>query len=189
MIYNSSYDDAYCRWLYDIVNYNAEDGGPTYRYLFECLYNIVFRAKLVMDENRAQDGLELREDFARETNLPVNDETPCSLLEMLIALARRCENQFMHNTDIGDRTSTWFWIMLSNMGLSQYTDNVCFEDIYEAVETAAYKINNRDFYPDGSDGGPFIIENAPKDLRKVEYWYQMCWFTTNYIRAEEEYGR
>lgn len=190
MICNNSYDEVYLRWLYDLVNKSVDEDTPTYHQLFECLYNVIFIPKLAMDENRCKDGIELRSDFARETGMTdaFSDETPCSVLEMLVALARRCEYQFMHNTDIGDRTSTWFWIMLTNMGLVQYTDDVNFQDIYEAVETATYKLNNRDYYPDGSDGGPFIIEGAPRDLRTVEYWYQMCWFTTNYIRAEESYA-
>lgn len=191
MIYNDSYDDVYIRWLYDIVNNTPETGDPTYYDLFECLYNVIFIPKIPMDENRCGDGIELRSDFMRETNTNTDEyfnEAPCSVLEMLVALARRCENQFMHNPDIGDRTPVWFWVMLTNLGLSGYSDGTCFQDIYEAVENAVYKLNNRDYYPDGSDGGPFVIENPPRDLRTVDYWYQMCWFTTSYIRAEESYA-
>ena len=74
-----------------------------------------------MDENRAIDGLELRDDFEYETGdyldkssgLPPN----CSMFEMLAALAIRCENQLMRDAMVGDRTSKWFFEFLDNLGL------------------------------------------------------------------------
>ena len=34
---------------------------------------------------------------------------PCSVLEMILALAIRCEDTIMANVRYGDRTTQWFW--------------------------------------------------------------------------------
>ena len=65
-----------------------------------------------MDRNRALDGLALRDKYGYSGD---PDEEPCTVLEMLIALSLRIENQFMTNYDEGDRTSMWFWIMITNI--------------------------------------------------------------------------
>ena len=45
---------------------------------------------------------------------------PCSVLEMMIALSMRCEEQIMDDPDIGNRTGQWFWDMIDNLGLGEH---------------------------------------------------------------------
>ena len=37
------------------------------------------------------------------------DNKTCSVLEMMIALAIRCEEHIMDDPDVGNRTGQWFW--------------------------------------------------------------------------------
>lgn len=48
------------------------------------------------------------------------DNRPCSVLEMIIALAIRLEEHIMDDPDIGNRTGQWFWDMIVSLGLGFY---------------------------------------------------------------------
>lgn len=86
------------------------------------LASVEFVWRHPMDENRAIDGLELRDDFEYETGdyLDKSSDLPaqCSMFEMLAALAIRCENQLMRDSMVGDRTSKWFFEFLDNLGVT-----------------------------------------------------------------------
>jgi hypothetical protein len=97
---------------------------------------------------------------------------PCSVLEMMIALAIRCEETIMDDPDIGDRTRQWFWGMIINLGLGGMTDANFDPDF---VDDSVLRFLNRDYEPDGR-GGLFTIRNCHRDLRDVEIWYQLCWY-------------
>jgi hypothetical protein len=78
------------------------------------------------DENRAEDGISLRYRYLKSVGHPedfelVEDE-PCSILEMMVALAIRMEESIMDDPEIGDRTGQWFWGMVVNLGLGSMTD-------------------------------------------------------------------
>ena len=77
---------------------------------------------IIMDRNRAMDGLKLRHED-KNAGYSVN----CSVLEMLIGMAIRCERDIMHVNGAGDRTIEWFWIMIGNLGL----DNPDLDDGFE----------------------------------------------------------
>ena len=66
----------------------------------------------------------------------------------------------------------WFWGMLDSMGLSEMDDSE-FNLAY--VEAVVQRFLDRDYRPDGK-GGLFTIEECKYDLRKVEIWYQACWY-------------
>ena len=98
------------------------------------------------------------------------------MLEMLVALSLRCENDIM-GTQGEDNTRQWFWDMLDNMGLDYY-DNSRWNP------TAVQRIlNNVIFrrYDWNGNGGMFPLKNPPGDQRRVEIWYQMgSWLSENY---------
>ena len=85
------------------------------------LAGIEFAWRHPMDENRANEGLELRDDFEYETGDFLDKSSglipQCSMFEMLAALAIKCENQLMRNSLLGDRTSKWFFEFLDNLGI------------------------------------------------------------------------
>ena len=117
----------YFHWLCSIVH--ADDPQDSYIYLMEMLYQTEFYWIIDNDINRADDGKHLRYEFASErsySNYYPIDNRPCSVLEMLIALAIRINDEIMWNPDYGDKTAAWFWEMIDNLGLGNL-DDYCFE--------------------------------------------------------------
>lgn len=131
-----------------------------------------------MDENRQKDGLDLRYRFCYEfgyedSKLALElDDKPCSVLEMIIALAIRFEEQILSDPEYGNRSSLWFWNMMENLGLRGMDDKNFDEG---KVDEIVEKFLHREYEKDGS-GGLFYIPNCPRDLRRVETWYQACWY-------------
>lgn len=171
-------ETLYFEWMYQLVCDEKDSNGPSYRKLLRYLHGTEFVFTIPMDDNRAADGMDLRYRFGYENSYePVIianflDDRPCSVLEMLVALAMRCEEHIMDDPDIGNRTSRWFWIMVSNLGLSRMDDQRYNVDHTEAAVT---RFLNREYRRDGK-GGLFMIPNCKYDLRNVEIWYQMCWY-------------
>lgn len=155
-----------------------------YSSLLRALHSREFFWSVPMDKNRAIDGEYLRRRFARECNKSLRyiEDTftdPCSVLEMMIGLAVRCEEHIMHDPAYGDRTSIWFWEMISNLNLLEQTDDVFNHEI---VDTIIDRLLERSYSRDGS-GGLFTV-NKDVDMRRTEIWYQL-----NYYLNELEENR
>ena len=86
----------------------------------------------------------------------------------------------MDDPDIGDRTAEWFWIMLSNLGLRDMSDNN-FDK--EKVHDILDRFIRRRYKPNG-EGGLFIIDNCRYDLTTIEIWYQMMWFLDDVTKGD-----
>lgn len=173
--------EGYFNWLYDIVCHDRFSDEVSYRRLLSYLYYMNFRYTIERDENRACDGVDLRlryYDYVHNSGGDVFwierylDGRPCNVLEMMVALAIRCEEDIMDDPRIGDRTSQWFWEMIVNLGVGSMTDDR-FDERY--VEEVIETFLNRKYEPDGR-GGLFTVRNCDTDLRKVEIWYQLCWY-------------
>lgn len=161
--------NEYFEWMYHMMCDGRYPDDISYRKLFGLLHSTEFIYSIPRDSNRAEDGIDLRYRFDHDVADIFRDE-PCSVLEMMVALAIRCE-ALMDNPKIGDRTSQWFWGMITNLGLGSMTDKRF--DKYVAEE----HINRflyREYDPDGK-GGLFVVRNCDRDLRDVEIWHQMCW--------------
>ena len=165
----------YFEWLW---NFTKCRGHSQNRKIITLLHNIEFRYSIPMDANREEDGIDLRYRFITEVGIPKNYQEvyayldgPCSVLEMMIALAIRCEESIMDDPDIGDRTSEWFWLMMKNLGLDYMNDRKFDRDIAE--EKISIFLDRK--YKRNGEGGLFVV-NGRRDLRKVEIWYQMCWY-------------
>lgn len=171
--------DEYFEWMFHIVCDGRFAKENSYRKLLIYLHNRDFTWIIPKDSNRAEDGKDLRWRFAYENHINIYDELdgPCSVLEMILALAIRCEESIMDDPVIGNRTGQWFWRMLTNMGLGSMTDRR-FDRIY--VEDTVTRFLDRDFGPDGR-GGLFTIKGCEYDLREVEFWTQMLWFLDKFI--------
>lgn len=180
--------NEYFEWMYDFVCDRSYPKELSYRKLLMMLHGIEFTYTIPKDKNRAMDGMELRYRFALakgyEKVIPhsyiyYEDEYvakcldgPCSVFEMMLALAIRCEKDIMDNPIFGNRISQWFWGMISNLGLSGMTD-AHFDREY--VNDVIKKFLARDYEPDGK-GGLFRVRHCSEDLRKVEIWWQLCWY-------------
>ena len=182
----SRYDtiDEYFEWLYDLVCGQRFSKHISYRKLLMQLHDMEFTYLIPMDENRAADGEELRYRFARhrvheDLVEEIVDELsgPCSVLEMMIALAVKCEEYFMDNPNYGDRTAQWFWGMINNLGLGSMTDDQFNK---RRVVSAIEALLRREYAPDGR-GGLFTVKHCEYDLREVEIWRQLCWYLNNIL--------
>lgn len=175
MIQNQIADD-YFEWMYDLVCDGRFSKHISYRKLLMRLHNITFRWKIPKDENRAEDGIDLRHRFVYEHAGIENEKTylndPCSVLEMMVALAIRCEESIMDDPNIGDRTGQWFWNMIVSLGLGSMVDD---EFDRRFVDETIERFLDREYTPDGH-GGLFTIKNCKYDLRDVEIWHQLCWY-------------
>lgn len=144
-------------------------------HLLETLYSKEFYSIVPNDDNRVEDGIKLREDFFDDTIHTIPSFLPCSVLEMLIALAHRMDHILFDNS-VGEQTGKWFWIMVGNLRLK--ADG---KDMYD-VEKQGY-INDiileafleRQYGEDGGGElhGLFPLKKALGDQKKVEIWYQM----------------
>lgn len=167
----------YYNWLAQLVSSWCEDYG-SYQKLIDYLYARDFYSVLEKDENRAADGIDFRARFIDEcSNYTYRDmyiylNRPCSVLEMMVALADRCETSIMYDPEEGDRTGFWFYSMLKNLHLDAMTDDRFDEELVEKI------VNNllERKYKRNGDGGLFVITNRNEDIRKVEIWFQMCWY-------------
>lgn len=165
-------NNRYFEWLSKIVCGRRYAKQISYRKLFMYLYDTDFRYSILMDANRAEDGLDLREKFSREEGVDLYLDKPCSVLEMMVALSLRCEQEYMDDPIFGDRTGQWFWGMVVNLGLGSMIDDR-FDIDY--VEETVNIFLDREYSPDG-EGGLFRIKDCEDDLRDVEIWYQFCWY-------------
>lgn len=166
--------ERYFDWLYELVCKDRFAETISFRKLLGFFHSTEFTYMIPNDSNRANDGVDLRYQFALYSDIP-NAETlitgPCSVLEMMIALATN-EERLMHNPKLGNRTAHWFWRMVVNLGLGGMSD-VLFNR-YEAKE-AINKLLQRKYEPDGR-GGLFTIKECSYDLRNVEIWTQACYY-------------
>lgn len=174
--------DAYFCWLKRLIG----DGyfEENYQKLLWKLYTTVFFYELDYDRNRAADGVYLRKNFLREFRIDgpeaVNFEegSPCSVLEMMVALARKAEDDIMHDPEIGDRTGHWFWVMLENLGLDIY-DDIGYNEA--SVDRILYVFMHHQYAPNGGAGGMFSVRKSCRDMRKTDLWWQLnAFFEENY---------
>lgn len=175
-------NEKYFKWMYQLVYGNRKDPrGLSYEKLCNLLYDMEFKYIIDMDSNRYSDGIDLRVRFGYETGINGSfierylNKRPCSVLEMMLALAIRCEEHIMDNPDIGNRTGYWVQLMIKNLGLNK-SDDCHFNENY--VESIILRFLERNYESNGA-GSLFIVNNAPRDLRKVEIWYQMNWYLSN----------
>jgi hypothetical protein len=170
--------NEYIEWMCNLICYNPRVETRTYQQLLRHLHNREFTYILDMDYNRAADGIDLRYRFADEKGygyryiLKKFEDEPCSVLEMIVALANRCEESIMDDPDIGNRTGLWFWNMISSLGLDDM-DDLYYDEQY--TDEVIDRFLNREYAPNG-EGGLFTVNRSDDDLRDVEIWYQMCWY-------------
>jgi hypothetical protein len=166
---NEPLDEAYFSWLCSQV---GEDGtgnpSRTYWGLLRELFRKEFVYLIPNDNNRAQDGKDLRREFAN--SLRINPDPGwmhmgCSMLELMIGLSRRLS--FLHEGE----PSELFWELMENLDLEKYNDNAYVPDhrieyVLDEVIWRTYRRNGR--------GGLFPLKDRYcSDQRDQELWYQL----------------
>jgi hypothetical protein len=169
----------YFEWMYEMVCGKRFAPGMTYRKLLTFLHDAEFVYFVPYDENRAEDGIALRYRYCLVhdcTELEWCLTGPCSMLEMMLALALKCE-ELMDNMSIGDRTAQWFWNMITNMGLGSMNDTNYNEWLVNDVITI---VLNREYEPDGR-GGLFHVRGWDRDMRTAEIWHQLMAYINSMV--------
>lgn len=181
---NEDFNSSYFEWLCSLVKDSKPDRRRSYKKLMVYLYHTEFVYIMMMDGNRHEDGINLRYRFGYENGIPdpviasCLDNSPCSVLEMMVALALRCEEHIMQDPEIGLMSGKWFWNMVTNLGLIEMSDTN-FDD--EVVNSIVWRFLNRGYESDGA-GSLVHIRNCPVDLRNVEIWYQMMMYLYDYTK-------
>lgn len=167
-------NEEYFDWLYDLVCRRRYSKEISYKKLLRYLHTIEFIYDIPKDGNRADDGIRLRYRFAEQYRDLYDADLylsgPCSVLEMMVALALRGEETIMDDPLLGDRTGQWFWGMITNLGLGSMVDERFNSG---KIDDVIERLLNREYEPNGK-GGLFTV-NRGLDLREVEIWYQFMW--------------
>lgn len=181
-------DDLYLEWLYKSIGAVSNRNPDRSHWLLATeLYKTRFIYFVPNDENRALDGLELREQFLNQLPASRWDDIwfsmDCSMLEMLIALAKRADFE----TDSGalpGGVGGWFWKLMENVNLNHYTDSIITNRGLEVIQATLYTINERTYRPNGK-GGLFPLRRPKGDQTKIELWYQLSAYLleNKYVRT------
>lgn len=176
--------NEYFEWLCDLVCQRRFAKPIPFRKVFMRLHDTEFIFSVYGDEDRAEDGVSLRYRFATTHGYKEYKDTileylrgPCSVLEMMVAIAVRCEETIMDDPSKGDRTGQWFWVMMRNLGLNSMTDEKYNKRV---VDDILDRFLNREYDPDGK-GGLFVLHHCDTDLRYVSIWHQLCWYLNNIV--------
>lgn len=156
--------DNYYIWLCDLIDLETHSGNSN---LISFLYDTEFTWSVPRDNNRAHDGIDLRQDYISEYQYDDGEwvEDACSWLEMLIALARRIRVEIMPDFDIG--IDEWFWKIVHIWG-PNFEDEKCVKKCVKNV----CKTQNRGF----------CVKNFEKtDISETDIWRQVqFWLAKNY---------
>ncbi|QJD49786.1 hypothetical protein SEA_CLUBPENGUIN_62 [Streptomyces phage ClubPenguin] len=167
-------DERYFVWLYSLVaDPTIQDRDLTYWELLRQLYERQFVWFVSRDDNRMEDGKQLRLEFLRSEGLRTSEvdrnwiDLGCSVLELMVAMSARLQ----FDLDPDSNLAYWFWeVLVENIGLRHCTDGEGFEscDVDETLNRVIF----RQYEPDGK-GGFFPLQHPEQDQRGVELWHQL----------------
>jgi len=162
-------DELYFRWLCSQVG-EVEDKNPARSYwkILRKLYTTEFIWLIPNDDNRAQDGRDLRYEFVDQLRISVPRDwidLGCSMFELLIGLARRL------SFEIDGEPHLWFWKLVENLDLEQYNDGVPFPE--ERIDYVLDDVIWRTYKPNGRGGLFPLRSRRHPDQREEELFYQM----------------
>lgn len=165
-------DDRYFAWLYHkVATSRSRTPSRSYWELCKLMYTFPFTWFVPNDHNRVADGKDLRLEFMKDKHAERDQswmELECSILEMLVALGRRVSFEAYGGA------AEWFWMMIQNLGLRHFTDDVYRPDLHEEhINAILEKVVTRTYEPDGM-GGLFPLRHPEQDQREVEIWFQMA---------------
>lgn len=164
-------DELYLTWLYgQIGSIKTRNRSRSYWSLSRQLYKKEFIWLVPNDDNRVEDGRDLRYEFFEACEIVDPDPTwmamGCSMLEMLIAISRRL------SFEADGEPRIWFWHLIEILDLHQYNDRVYNDKIRDTVDDVLDTVIWRTYLPNGR-GGLFPLNHPKRDQREVELWYQL----------------
>lgn len=167
-------DELYFVWLYGQVGDTLiENPTRTYWKMLRQLYTKEFVWIIPNDDNRIEDGKELRYEFVDDSKLTDVDpgwlQLGCSMFELLVGLSRRL------SFEAGGEPRDWFWQLIDNLGLYGYHDkryNTKPETSEKVIDTILDRVIWRNYSANGR-GGLFPLKHPRQDQTGVELWYQL----------------
>lgn len=166
-----------------IERFLTEKEDRDYTALLSLLFNKEYKWSIRMDETRAAYVKIAREEFLEKLNL-TNEQydewswalcSPPRLLEVLLMLAKQMEDAFGFADE--KNIPNWFWMMLSNLGISEYDDRRLGTKEADIINQKLDIWLNRHFEPDGT-GSPFPLKGVCLDQRTVDLWQQANLYVT-----------
>lgn len=162
-------DWVYLSWLYkQVIPRRLRAPRKTFHNLLGQLHEKEFVWFVANDDNRVEDGRDLRKEFVQETGYDVDPawlDLGCSFLEMLIGLSRRLA------FEMEGEPVEWFWELISNLQLSECNDlpnQFSRDDVDEIMDAVIWRT-----YAHDGRGGLFPLRYPTRDQREVEIWYQL----------------
>lgn len=179
---------SYFQALHRFLMIDGIDDG--YITLLTTLFHKEYTWSIRMDETRAAYVKNAREGFLEKQNLDEKEkedwrrslDMPPSVLEVLLMLAKQMEDDFGDADQIN--IPAWFWMMISNLELSQYNDIITGTRESEKIIKILDIWLNREFDPDGH-GSPFPLKNPRGDQRMVDLWMQANFYVVENNLTEE----
>lgn len=164
--------EVYLDWLKSLVG--AEWYGESYHFLLEQLFHTEYFWTVPNDENRAEDGKALREEFTDYFPHFLDNEAlvgPPTVLEVLIALARRVDFE-VTPIEMGEDVTRIFWKLVGNLHLLGFDDRLFgYYEVARTDEILSKWMQNK--VSRGRWYSPFWNENPDFNPRKTEIWAQM----------------
>lgn len=154
-------------WLSSQINFRRKGD---YSDLLDQMHEKEFVWIVANDDNRMQDGLDLRREYFNLRHVKhyvdVDVLGYVSVLEVLIGLSRRLS--FQTSTPAED----WAYELLRNLELHDKTGHLGHRraaQVDDMLEALIYRT-----YDKTGQGGFFPLAWPTRDQRKVEIWYQMA---------------
>lgn len=172
-------DEPYFKWLITLIEF-PPNFDETFDQLLDYLYNKEFVWLISGDDNRVQDGKDLRTEFMYKFDIP-NDfpelefKSYISVLEVMIAISRILE--FV----AGGEAPAWAWRLIDNLGLNHFYDPLNedkLNGVNEIVESLIWRTYDR-----SGKGGFFPLVFPQEDQTKIEIWYQLNAYVNEIIQT------
>lgn len=158
----------YFHWLCSHIQ--IPDNGRSYEGLLTIMHMREFVWVVGNDENRIEDGRELRTFYLNRRQIEDHEGVrtdPVSFLEVLIGLSARVA--FM----VSEKPDEWAWKLIENLGLHRMSDEELSEENVDKIHDKLDAVIFRTYDVDGS-GGFFPLLVPTNDQTQVEIWYQMA---------------
>jgi hypothetical protein len=152
----------YFHWLTSQIELPA-DNRHTYNDLFTRMHETEFLWHIPHDDDRVQDGLDLRTQFLNGRRYRF--DYGASVLEVLIALSIRVA------FTAGGHPPIWAWQLIENLRLDRRFDPFTegrANSVDETLEALIWRTYRRD-----GKGGFFPLNEAREDQTKIDIWNQM----------------
>lgn len=164
----------YYNWLLYLVHFD----NKRYEKLLMQLFDSPFEVVLDRDSDRISDCLALRGQFFYEKGISGSFiEKEACILELLISLALRIDNEYLGNPN-DPHPEIIFWEMICNLGLDKFDNSHYNGDlIYKIVGVFVQRM-----YDFNGNGGIFPLKMCEIDQKEVEIARQMkSYLNENYF--------